>query len=93
MSYNTIAVMARDADLQQRFIACAAKEGLRDPQQWVMPRIWTLVSHDGLPDAYQSAVDSKKITPGALEEVIGDAALLEALQAVVQAETPAPPVE
>jgi hypothetical protein len=81
MSYNAIAEMARDGDLQQRFIACAAQEGIENPETWVRQNIWQLCAAPGLADSYEYAVNTDKITPGKLEDVISDATILATVQA------------
>lgn len=86
MSYNTISVMARDGDLQQRFIACAAQEGIENPQNWVLTNIWQLVSSPGLAGSYSYAVDTTTINQnpnvGQRDDVINDATILSAVQAL-----------
>ena len=85
MSYNTIAQMAHDGDLQQRFIACAAQEGIAAPDGWVLDNIWQLVSAPGLADSYQYAVDAANTNAnpatGARDDVINDATILATVQA------------
>lgn len=57
MSYNTISNMARDNDLMQRFIACAAQEGVTNPEVWVSANRWELVSDTEAVASYQYAAD------------------------------------
>ncbi len=81
MSYNTIATMAHDGDLQQRFIACAAQEGEADPVSWVLGSIWTLVSDQAAIDSYQYAADQGLAAPGRRSDVVNDAKILSIVQA------------
>lgn len=91
MTYNlnTIATVANDGDLQQRFIACAAQEGVANPEAWVTTNKWELAAQDvsvgGLLDAYQYVIDTDPNhykdwgrDPG----IINDAMILSVVQAV-----------
>lgn len=88
MSYNTIATMARDGDLQQRLIACAATEGIENPQNWVLGNNWKLAATPGFADAYQYAVDVHNGRPGYYDDVINDQMILSAVQALHNAQNP-----
>ena len=94
MGYSTIAVMARDSFLRERFIGCAAQElgatdPAADPQAWVVDNIWALVSAPGLADSYQFAEDNKTVNvnpeTGARTDVIDDATILATVQARIAA--------
>ena len=80
MSYNTIATMAQDYDLQRRIIACAATEGKADPMVWAPAHMWTLAATPGWDEAYSSAIAGGISTPGKSETVITDAMILSAVQ-------------
>lgn len=87
MAYNTIARMAQDGDLQQRFIACASQEleGNADPRAWVLDNIWELVSSGTLAADYQFALDGATINvnpaTGMRDDVINDGAIQTAVLA------------
>lgn len=91
MSYNTIVHMAHDGDLQQRFIACAAQEGIDQPDAWVLTNKWALVASDSqaVADyAYAMDLDNAGIGQyGKREDIINDAKLLAIVQARVAALT------
>lgn len=93
MSYNTIASMARDGDLQQRLIACAASEGVADPQGWTLANVWHLAATPGFSDAYQYAVDGTTVNQnprvGQRDDVINDQMILGAVQTLRAAQSPA----
>lgn len=84
MSLNTIVHMAHDGDLQQRFIACAAQEGIDQPDSWVMMYRWLLVRDTEAVAAYQFAVDGDHDRIGSYgkrSDVINDAKILSIVQA------------
>lgn len=92
-SYSTVVAVANDGDLQQRLIACAAIEGIENPDQWVAANRWRIAAHDtaanGLLDAYQYAVDTDPNNYKALGRdpgIINDSMI----GSVVQALKPAP---
>lgn len=89
--YNAVADMANDGFLQQRLIACAAVEGIPNPEQWVLARKWELAAHDsgegGAVAAYEYAVNVGYADVGKREDTITDAVLLGIVQAVHAAET------
>lgn len=88
MSYNTIVLMAHDGDLQQRFIACAAQEGIESPDSWVLANIWTLVSDADAIASYQYAMETDNDGVGEYgrqSDVVNDAKILS----IVQAKKPA----
>lgn len=89
MSYNTIVHMAHDGDLQQRFIACAAQEGIDQPDSWVLTNKWALVASDpqAIADyAYAEDTDNQGLAQyGKRDDVINDAKILAIVQARVGA--------
>lgn len=91
MSYNTIASMARDGDLQQRLIACAAAEGIDGAQSWALSNVWHLAATPGFADAYQYAVDNHNGRPGFYDDVINDQMILGAVQTLRAVQAPVPP--
>lgn len=90
MSYSTIALSARDGDLQQRLIAAAAAEQHPDPQTFVLSNIWAIVSKPDIADDYAYAWDSKRRDIGADATVITDAKILAVIQPMVIADLATP---
>ena len=97
MSYtsSTIVAVAHDGDLQQRFIAIAASEGIDNPEAWVMTNRWQLAAQDkaagGLLDAYQYAVDTDTARVkmyGKDPGIINDSMILSVVQALAPAPAP-----
>ncbi|MGL3804728.1 hypothetical protein ACSYDW_01385 [Paeniglutamicibacter sp. R2-26] len=82
MSYNTVADMAYDSYLMRRITACAALEGITQPDSWGPARVWVLASQPGWADRYATAVQAKTPNPGADEEVITDAMIRTAVQSL-----------
>ena len=88
MAYEHLTMVANDGDLQQRLIACAAQEGIDNPEQWVTERRWTWATQPGWADAYHPAIISYIDRPGLRPGAIQDSMILAAVQAVKSAETP-----
>jgi hypothetical protein len=91
MSYNTMVKMANDEALRARVVACAAKEGVADPNQWAADNMWKLVIDDGWIASYDYALGLNAtalagsnpvnlIDPGYADSVIDDAAILSVVQ-------------
>ena len=94
MTYNDVADMAEDEALGRRVTAAIAKEGILDPQGWLYPRHWQIVSQPGWDAAWASAVAGGVTNPGEDEGVITDGMILSGVQAVINSELPpAPPPE
>jgi hypothetical protein len=84
MSYNDIADMAVNAQLQNRVIACAAVEGEPNPVSWLSSNMWAIAASPGWGDAWEYGL-ATGIPPeeiGANEAVISDAMILAAVQVV-----------
>ena len=80
MTYANIAAITQSVPLNQRITACAAVEGATKPYgEWVSSRIWEFAATPGWADAW--AV-SDADDPGADENVITDAMILAAVQAI-----------
>lgn len=88
MSYNTQIRMTLDRELAKRIVACAATEGVADPEAWVIANKWTLSAQPGWDAAYAYAIDSKNLHPGEDEAVIADASILTAVQSILAQTTP-----
>lgn len=83
MSYLTQTRIAADPHMILRVVACAAGEGIPDPQFWVQERMMQLAVTDGWDEAYaRSAADD----PGADEAAIDDGMILAAVRALRAAE-------
>ena len=85
MSYNTIADAAQDADLRRRVAACFAQEtdGVEQPEALAAIHMWRIVANSTIADAYAYAVDTDVPNPGRNEAVVTDAAILAAVDAIV----------
>ena len=82
MAYADIADMAKDQQLQERIIACAATEDKDNPSLWVAARVWSLVGSPGWGDAYAYARAAGNAQPGRDGAVITDPMILSAVQAL-----------
>lgn len=85
MSYNTIADAAQDADLRRRVAACFAQEtdGVEQPEALAAIHMWRIVANSTIADAYAYAVASDLPDPGKDESAVTDAAILAAVDAIV----------
>lgn len=88
-SYSTVVSVVTDGDLQQRFIAAAATEGIPNPDSWVLSNRWALAAHDtgqgGMLDSYQYAIDTDPNHFKALGRdpgIVSDGVILSVVQAV-----------
>lgn len=82
MSYTTIAQMKDDTALRKRINACAANEGIQEPETWVNVHAWEFATQPGWAAAWDSAVETGIENPGRMETVISDAQILSAVQAI-----------
>ena len=89
MTYNAIAAAAQDHDLRQRVAACFAQEttGPEQPEALASVHMWRIVANGPIADAYSYAVATDVPNPGRDEAVVTDAAILAAVDAIVN---PAP---
>lgn len=82
MSYNSMYLMSEDQELRGRLVACAAKEGVVNPQLWVSQQIHALVTSPGWDAAWDSALAlGPGIRPGSMPNVITDQMILSVVQA------------
>lgn len=90
MSYNSIAAAAQDADLKLRVAACFAQEtdGPDQPEALAALHMWRIVANGPIADAYSYAVAADVPNPGKDEAVVTDANILDAVTAIVAADTP-----
>jgi hypothetical protein len=89
MSYNHIADAASDSDLRRRVAACFAQQttGTEQPEALASVHMWRIAADNDIADAYAYAVNSNNPRPGHDEAVVTDAAILAAVDAIVN---PAP---
>lgn len=80
MSYNTIARCANDGDLQQRVTACAAQEGIDNPNSWAVSHRWNFAANPDVANAYSYAVGQGIEAPGKRDDVINDNVILTVVQ-------------
>jgi hypothetical protein len=91
MTYSDVASMAESYTLSRRITAGAAKESISSPEQWTQMNRWEVAAQPGWDAAWASAVAGGVTDPGSDEGVITDGMILSGIQAVVAANTPAPP--
>ena len=89
MSYNSIAQAAQDSALRLRVAACIAQEssGPDQPEALAALHMWRIVADGTIADSYAYAVATDVPNPGRDEAVVTDAAILAAVDAIVN---PAP---
>lgn len=90
MSYSSIQAIATDGSLMGRITAAAASEGLETPDSWAASRMWKFASQPGWGDKWSYAVDTYQVNAnpdtGIRTDVISDADILAAVQAIVAEE-------
>lgn len=87
MSYNHIVRLAQDYDFRMRITACAAAEGVTTPHPTTFADQiqWQVAAAPGMVEDYAYAVDTNASEhPGKEEHIITDAAILSAVQPLVQ---------
>jgi hypothetical protein len=93
MSYLTVIEIVNSGSLMSRIVACAASEDIPDPQTWVDMRKWEFASQPGWSNDWAYAKDTATINQnpdiGARDDVINDAKILTAVQALNTPDTPA----
>lgn len=86
MSYASIVEMANSGSLRSRVTACVAQEGIDNPEQWTASNIWKIVSQPGWADDWDYTKGTYNVNnnpdTGARSDVIDDAQILAAVQAV-----------
>jgi hypothetical protein len=89
MSYIDVVAVYDSEWLRRRAVACAALEGIEDPEVWLTTqRRWQLAASPGWADAwaYFKATNPDDRDPGDNEDVITDGMILSAVQAIVNGE-------
>lgn len=93
MTYNSVIEMAENLTLRTKFVAAAAGEGQADPEVWAIGHRWELASSPGWAASWDSAKAGMTINQnpnlGERDDVITDAMILAAVQALIAAEAPA----
>ncbi|QEM40897.1 MAG: hypothetical protein [Phage AS32] len=86
MSYKGLSDMRRSPSLQERIVACAAQEGIADPDAWTVANSWAIVARSDWIAAWDYAVETytpdKNPDIGARPDVISDGWILTAVQDV-----------
>lgn len=79
MAYMDIVEMAGNQSFIARVAACAAAEGISNPQAWAVENIWKVAGFPGFDGAWRAAEANKTINQnpdtGARTDVISDAML------------------
>lgn len=86
MSYYIQGLMTQDQDVRLRLAAAAACEGIPDPTYWVDNNIWKISAINGWSEAYERALETVPIKPGANESQITDAMMLAAVTSLAHKE-------
>jgi hypothetical protein len=89
MSYLTISTIAEDPVMRRRTAACAAVEGVPDPEGWAYLNSLLLAAEPGWSEAWESAVAGGNPDPGGDGAVITDTMVLSAVQKLRAAEAAA----
>lgn len=76
MSYLVQSRLAEDQLFSKRVTACAAVEGVQNPEAWAWDKRWELSARPGWVTAYRDAGQE----PGANEDAITDTMILAAVQ-------------
>ena len=91
MAYSDVALLANDQDFAWRTKACAATEGINDPESWWRTNSWPMAGTPGFGDKYGYAVATGVVRPGNDPSVISDGDILSAVQALQAGEPQAEP--
>ena len=87
MSYLTVSVIAADQNMRQRVAACAATQGVDNPENWAYTHSFLWAASPGWDTKWESALAGGIEAPGADEAVITDADLLAQVQKMLQPPT------
>lgn len=86
MSYSSVVEMAQSNSLRMRIVACVAQEGIDNPEQWTSSNMWKIASQPGWAADWDYAKGTYNVNSnpdtGARTDVIDDAQILSAVQAV-----------
>lgn len=93
MAYADIVQMAQSQSLIGRIAACAAAEGVANPQEWAWNNAWQFAASPGWSDswAYATNIATMNENPdtGARNDVITDPTILATVQALIAEQNPA----
>lgn len=93
MTYNSIIEIAQNQALIGRIAAAAVAEGVPDPELWAANHKWQVAAQPGWADAWLYAKENTTVNTnpniGQRDDVINDAMILAAVQAIREAEAPA----
>ena len=86
MTYNDIVKVQQSAGLRVRVVACAAKEGIANPEGWAFEHMWKVATQPGWGEKWASRalnmteqVRQEGLDIGALDDVITDGDILAAV--------------
>lgn len=82
MSFLMQARLAGDGTVMGRVAACAAAEGIPQPDVWSWSKRWEFSAQPGWAAAFTNATATEGIDPGANENAITDAMILTAVRAI-----------
>ncbi|WP_336651619.1 MULTISPECIES: hypothetical protein [unclassified Leucobacter] len=82
MAYWDQADLADDGDLRRRVTACAAMEGVPDPDGWAYQNRWVLSAQPGWVEAYAYARSAGTGAAGRDPAVVTDGMILAAVQSL-----------
>lgn len=82
MAYSDIALLSSDNDFILRTSACAATEGIDDPQTWSNDNRWSMAAMPTFGDKYASGIANGVERPGNDPAVISDSDILSAVQSL-----------
>jgi hypothetical protein len=89
MTYSTINAMRQSMSLLNRITACAAQEGVVNPDQWARDQIWSLTTDDEMEARWDDAEFNYNATfnpdTGARPDVITDSIITRVVKARVAA--------
>ena len=82
MAYSDIALLSSDNDFILRTSACAATEGIDEPQTWSTDNRWQMAAMPSFGDKYASGIANGIERPGNDPAVISDSDILSAVQSL-----------
>lgn len=90
MAYIDIVAMANSQSLRSRIAACAAVEGIDNPDSWAAQRAWKFASSPNWSAQWEYARNTATVNHnpdlGLRNDVISDANILSAVQEIHNAE-------
>lgn len=90
MSYKAQAILAQNDQLMMRIAACAATKGVKSPASWAFDRQWKLSARPGWASTFAQAMANNVANPGNAENIITDAMIKEAVEAILAEEAQPP---